>query len=591
MSESSTSIKLNCYVIGDSPDLCTTLSLPLDTSISDLRIAFSKCYKAQGYGEVKQPIFYKVERSPDDLLPRAEDQKLGGIGRVVRDFWPETDEIDRDLIHILVHVTVPSDTGEATHVMPAEELEDVSELAIGVAKPVRLKFLNELPDSSSSKAARPAAFREQQTTNNYILIGRPAEHTGPPIVLYHPVFGRFLRNLRSLEPLSAITYARAVDYFQTSQALYKDESIRRGGRDESSRRLLGTVLGGLLMKSGDYDTRPDGVATTSNGAWCIIMEMKNEIGSGGSDPTIQAAQSYSRCWKSLPGFVDRCCCPSILIAIAGPWMSVLGAIFLDRPVIQPLTDFLWVGDNPSKPSDVDRIARVFHAISEARLELESYYTHLPGPDQGDASIFPYPTDYIDSAGKQVKFKYKKHVNRTGRASGKKELVFFAQTLEDSPTRIVVKFVTRYHSAAHRLLAREGLAPELLYDGTMHLENQPGPEHSMIVMEYLSGIDLGRSADHPLPSSVSADIKRALSLLHDQELVFADLRRPNVMLVKDATGKVAGAKLVDFDWCGKHLEGRYPLSINKTSIAWAEGVEPGALLNKAHDTEMWKQLGL
>ncbi|KAG8760361.1 hypothetical protein FRC11_000531 [Ceratobasidium sp. 423] len=458
MAELRTSIKLNCYVVGDLPDLCTTLSLPLDVPISDLRIAFSECYKVQGYGEVKQPIFYKVERSPHDLLSRSEDQKLGGIGRVARDFGQKRIKLTGILYTFsftLLRPSVPSDTGKET-VKAGAEPEDVSELGIGVAN-LRLKFLNVLSNSTASKAARPAAFREQQTTDNYILIGRPAKHTGPPIVLYHPVFGRFLRNLQSLEPLYGEAYALTAHYFQTSQALYKDESAR------------------LLLKLGDYDTQPGGVATTLNASDGL------SLGRG----------------------------------------------------------------QPKQAIGMDHIARVFYAISEARRELEDYYTHLPGPDQGDASIFPYPTDYIDSTGKQVKFEYKKHVNRSGRASGK-ELVFFAQTLEDPPTRIVAKFVTRYHPVAYRLLAREGLTPELLDDGTAHLADQPGPEHSMIVMEYLNGVDLGKSTDHPLPAYVFVDIKRALVLLHSQDLVFGDLRRPNVMLAKDATGKVTGAKLVDFD---------------------------------------------
>ncbi|CAE6483227.1 unnamed protein product [Rhizoctonia solani] len=583
-------VELNCYIIGDSPKLCTTIEVFLDTAISHLKVIFAEEYKKQGYGELGKPVYYKVERSSEDLEPREEDEELGGPGRRVGDYWPEVGKIDKNLIHVFVHAIVrePFGGGKETEVKVCEEPDDISELAINISK-LRLKFLNQLDENSPSKAAQPAAFRIQQATDNYILNGRPAELTGPPIVLYHPVFGRFLRNLQSSEPLSVEILADTVHYFQTSQNLFQDESTRRLGRDDRSGHLLGTMLGGLLLRAEEYNTRPDGVAPTSNGAWCIIMEMTNEIGAGGSDPSIQAARSYSRVWKSLPGFVDRCCCPSILVAIAGPWMTILGAIFLDRPVIQPMTDFLWVGYNPTQPSNIDRLARVFYSLSEARKELEEYYSQLPSPDQVGASVFPYLTHYVDPTGKRVEFEYKKNANRTDRPSGKKELVFFAQTLGDSPTRIVVKFVTRYHSEAHRLLAKEGLAPKLLYD-SMDSTDRPAPDYSMIVMEYVAGGDLGQNNDCSFPLGVAEDVEKAIKLLHARYLVFGDLRKPNIMLVKDVAGRAIGAKLIDFEWCGKHLEERYPSSMNMT-ITWATGVRPGALLDKAHDMEMLRRLGL
>ncbi|KDN36538.1 hypothetical protein RSAG8_10785, partial [Rhizoctonia solani AG-8 WAC10335] len=111
-------------------------------------------------------------------------------------------------------------------------------------------------------------------------------------------------------------------------------------------------------------------------------------------------------------------------------------------------------------------------------------------------------------GHRVEFKYKKRANRTDRPSGKKELGFFAQTLGDAPTRIVVKFATRYHSDAHRLLAKENPAPELLYDGTMDSTDQPGPEYSMIVMKYVEGGDLEQNHNFSLPLRVAEDVEKA-----------------------------------------------------------------------------------
>ena len=44
--------------------------------------------------------------------------------------------------------------------------------------------------------------------------------------------------------------------------------------------------------------------------------------------------------------VERCCCPSIILAIAGPWLCVLGGVFVDKAIIQRLTGYIWLGGDP-----------------------------------------------------------------------------------------------------------------------------------------------------------------------------------------------------------------------------------------------------
>jgi tRNA A-37 threonylcarbamoyl transferase component Bud32 len=42
----------------------------------------------------------------------------------------------------------------------------------------------------------------------------------------------------------------------------------------------------------------------------------------------------------------------------------------------------------------------------------------------------------------------------------------------------------------------------------------------------------------------AQVVKAIGVLHDNNLVFGDLRSPNVLDLK------SGAMLIDFDWCGE-----------------------------------------
>jgi hypothetical protein len=65
----------------------------------------------------------------------------------------------------------------------------------------------------------------------------------------------------------------------------------------------------------------------------------------------------------------------------------------------------------------------------------------------------------------------------------------------------------------------------------------------------------------LPSSVIEDVRKAISILHEKNIVFGDLRRPNVLVkrVIKSGGDGGGtwcAKLCDFDWTGKEGQGRY-----------------------------------
>jgi hypothetical protein len=82
-------------------------------------------------------------------------------------------------------------------------------------------------------------------------------------------------------------------------------------------------------------------------------------------------------------------------------------------------------------------------------------------------------------------------------------------------------------------------------------------------------------------TICGDVKSAIDLLHNEDFVFADLRTPNILAVKNLTGW--HAVLVDFDWCGKHNNDKYPSCMNM-NIKWPQGVEPHATLQKAHDSD-------
>lgn len=278
---------------------------------------------------------------------------------------------------------------------------------------------------------------------------------------------------------------------------------------------------------------------------------------------------------------EASCCPSFIIAIAGPWMCILGAVYAEHVVVQPLTDILWLAHHPQKADRLVRITRVFCALRASLRDLDDYYANLPlvknsGVHFPDIQDFPGPGD------SKVEFTY---LGSLGHHNDHSRPVYVAK-VKNTGTLIVVKFVQRYNTEAHRLVAAEGLAPKLLSDSAE--SESVGGGVRMIVMEYVRGVDFHEYTPKQVEQRVTElqlirnDVGRALQLLHDRDLVFGDLRSPNVRVLKKE-GKL-GAMLLDFDWCDRHEEGRYPADIND-ELNWAEGVEKGGIMCKQHDVAM------
>ncbi|CCA72723.1 hypothetical protein PIIN_06660 [Serendipita indica DSM 11827] len=93
-------------------------------------------------------------------------------------------------------------------------------------------------------------------------------------------------------------------------------------------------------------------------------------------------------------------------------------------------------------------------------------------------------------------------------------------------------------------------------------------------------------DHPFLEEHLSRVREAKELLHEHDYVFGDLGRGNILKPRDGIGVV----LIDFDWCRKEGEKRYPLSINAdSSCGWHLDAGPGARMLKAHDKHLFALL--
>ena len=269
------------------------------------------------------------------------------------------------------------------------------------------------------------------------------------------------------------------------------------------------------------------------------------------------------------------CLPSILLAIEGPWLCVLGAIYHTTAVIEPLTDFIFCADRPmDQGARIFTLARLFVSLSNAHSTLRNYYETLKSKIQDqsipvNSSLFPYRVTF-PSEGGVVAITYLQWLDED-------KLVWIAETSQNES--VIVKFTRHYCSNAHELLAKAGLAPILYYAD----EEESAENLRMIVMQNIEGAVHLDEVPRPHRPQVFDRIREALTLLHDNDFVFGDLRPPNILVTKD----YQQVKIVDFDWCGKQGIARYPVGGVNREHAWPDGVETNGLIEKVHD-EKWLQ---
>jgi hypothetical protein len=144
------------------------------------------------------------------------------------------------------------------------------------------------------------------------------------------------------------------------------------------------------------------------------------------------------------------CCPTFL-ASGGPRLTVLGAVFTDKVVVQRVTDFIWVGTNTIlNERHCYRVARILYSLGRSIRKLNNYYIGLKPDSIGKSELhpcyFPSLRAYRDDSGVVVDFAYVKLPAHDATC-----VKFLEKTMEASPKSIVVKLVERYSVASHKLL--------------------------------------------------------------------------------------------------------------------------------------------
>lgn len=148
-----------------------------------------------------------------------------------------------------------------------------------------------------SSAAQLRTLGKEQTQNP-VLNGRPLDNRGQSIFLYHPIFDRYQKILGDREwTPTAKNYQTTQVLVNSSADLYSDELQRTA----MLKPLLSNILGYPIQSiRNDDNTSGDGAITVGvevdDLISCLLLNMvvKNEIGEGHSDPSIQAVMLFRK---------------------------------------------------------------------------------------------------------------------------------------------------------------------------------------------------------------------------------------------------------------------------------------------------------
>ena len=428
---------------------------------------------------------------------------------------------------------------------------------------------------------------------------------GAPAVIFNPALAILQQRLDHPEQVtvSRSEVERAAKYLRCAVTFYGDEDRRQDAIQE----LVDEAIGekgewGVALGWAD-NIKPDG-------CWwydmflILVLELKNTLGLSG-DALVQAVVDYSKIVSrekvrspifaalnpvaylclQFKRFREFCNFPIVFVGATANRLEIsvavcVGPVYMTKLLTLDLSFGFHASDN------IIRLARVFGALSSCRADLKKYYDGVRNLDSPRLScLYPNPTP-VDPSKPLPKLTYRKFLSRGGQPTsalvdlGNATTTMYTATLSDTNQEVIVKFTARYNEGAHRLLAESEFAPRL------HFCERIIGDLYIVVMDRVDGKSIWQLQEDKIPVSEIdfQSVKDAIDLLHENDIVFGDLRDPNILY--DASK--ARVVLVDFDWPGKDGESRYPATLNPSN-AWAEDVSPYSIMHKAHDLWQLKRL--
>ncbi len=374
-----------------------------------------------------------------------------------------------------------------------------------------------------------------------------------PVVLLDPILAQVSHDCECATPTDADCKFAGLVASAMSQAFADEEQ-----RMQTFWQLLEDEFNVTFQRAKYHQAETDG-SFIHLGGMLVNIEVKNEIGSGGGAIHIQNAAYAAAHAFQAKKVRGKSVCPTLLIELAGPNMSLSGAVYTDMALcdqLSPMVSLLW---QPHSRLMV-QAARCFAAIRNALPSLRSFYEALDQQalEQQEPTRqleYPYKTSFVGPHGNAQHLLYHEKLSRT----------CFKATLDSQEGLVLVKFCKSYSKDAHTCLSSHGYAPNLvaiasLTDGWL-----------MVVMEFVTGCLWDEAPQKPV-----ATLQAAVHLLHQAGFVHGDLRSNNIFVLADSV------RVIDFEWAGVMEQSTYPLFMNHIDVTWPDGAKDGQPIKQEHD---------
>ncbi|KAG1893517.1 uncharacterized protein F5891DRAFT_985860 [Suillus fuscotomentosus] len=506
-------LKLNCIVFGDDPRHIFPVDIERTKTVSDLKNVI-KVAKKPEFDHVAADRLelwkVKIDWNNIDLRNAIID---GGV-----ELHPLTelsdvfaDGIERGCIHIVVQ-----------HPAVARQIPAVDR---------RIAYLKKGAGSPSA-GAKPSAFSTKQDQQEY-LCNRPRRAADPvPITLLEPIFAEFVDDCQNHQP--TVRDNDVVLQLSEKMASFYPNELARMNTFWQVLRDYGIILNASMV--GSTGCTMDGHLLSTNGQFVLmIIEGKNEIGSGAAEPFMEAMLYYRKFMEDSK--IEMARLRSFIPCIH---IIVFGSVFTEK--VQP-------------PHASDG-SSYFRALKIAVEKLTKLYSRpIPSLAPEDPYLkCPYPRSYTTSTGFIQQFSYDEIQILRDR------LIFFGETVGGvAGSKICMKFVRHYSPHAHEFCASKGNAPKIIAYNSL-----PG------------------GWNMPLKETITTLIRELHN--HNDSYVHGDLRDTNFVVRDDKH-----FMLLDFDWAGPIQKMHYPMYVNREDIQWPDGAWDGQKIVAEHDLDMLNYL--
>ncbi|RUS19244.1 hypothetical protein BC937DRAFT_87785 [Endogone sp. FLAS-F59071] len=416
-----------------------------------------------------------------------------------------------------------------------------------------MNLVNNLKNSESgvSLVANSKAFKEYQEIdeNPLILCSRPPDAVDLPVALYDPILAKFQADAEGdIQPdEDDLAFILNLSYEMCSLS-FKNEN----GRRYSFQALISEYLERSLVNytlQGNRCTDGSIFAKHSYDILLLNLEVKPELGIGHACPYLQSCLYYAEhISKTLSHAPNPSRLPAFLLYLAvtlstfssnnsytGPYLGIAAAVFLERPVCEPITPLMPLFYLPHNKSMMLQTARSFKALKIALANLEEFY--IEGTKR--------ELEYIKKVGGCYVFEAK-----------------VKETSDNPSIDVIVKFSKTYSKKCHRACYKLGISPELFA-----CKRIPGGWY-IVVMALLKNHDTlyTLAQCRQLSQSIKKQAVEAVKKMHEKGFVHGDMRLPNIM-----AGPNNSIKIIDFDWAGKRGEAVYPFFRN-LELEWHDDVK-------------------